>query len=105
MLLLGGNYTMNQCSDLSFAMRLLKKLLLPNCIIPLSQLSHSTQIDLKLRYLLFGENYSSLGAMIPPNSLKEKTIYRMTDEYYCNYIFFQIHYVDIYLDYKIKHLF
>ena len=90
MLLLGGNYTMNQCSDLSFAMRLLKKLLLPNCIIPLSQLSHSTQIDLKLRYLLFGENHSSLGAMIPPNSLKEKTIYRMTDEYYCNYIFFQI---------------
>lgn len=77
-------------SDLKFTQRLLKQMLLPSHVISLSQISHSKEIDLRLRYLLCEDKRSYIGLRIDPESLKEKTIYRMTDEYHCSYIFFRI---------------
>ena len=50
----------------------------------------SSEIDMGLRAMLFGENDYSKLLLNSPTEVAENTIYRFFDEYMCNYIFLKI---------------
>lgn len=72
-----------------FVKKLLNNFHIPNCFIDYSQGKIPADVDLGLRSLLYGvDGYEN----ILSNSLteaKDNVIYRFSDEYRCNYIFFK----------------
>lgn len=85
---------MRYLSELTFTAELLKKLHIASHIVTDPERHLSSDIDGRLRAMLFGEDDYSKLLINSLTEARDNTVYRFFDEYRCNFIFFKMPYCE-----------